>query len=137
MMQTFKFTLRTPEKDLFEGKAQSVTVALESGEMQIYAGHASITGSIGFSSLKIVCEGKDETFFARNGIISFDNGNNSGSILTLHCEKKSEMSLQTAKDYLSFIDEKLSSGEDLSAFQIHHLEGEKIAIEEQIKQVQS
>lgn len=134
-MHHFVFTLRTPEFNLFEGKVVSVALTTEGGDLQIFANHASLTGSILFSTIKVMEDHKEEIFLARNGIVSFDNVNNKASLLAMYCEKRSEMNIQTAKEYLRFIVDRLAKGESLSEFQIHHLEGEKVAIEEQIKQV--
>lgn len=133
MKAAFTFTLHTPEKTCFEGEAFVVSLATEDGgEMEILAHHASLTGAVRFSPVKIKKENKEETFIVRNGIIAFDNAGNRGALLAYHCEKRSEISLKTAQEYLEFLNARLAKHESLNAFQVHHLEGERIAVEEQI-----
>lgn len=133
MKPIFTFAIHTPERNCFEGEAFTVSLSTEDGgEMEILAHHASITGAVRFSPVKIKEENKEETFIVRNGIISFDNAANHGVLLAYHCEKRSEISLKTAQEYLAFINDRLAKHESLNAFQVHHLEGEKIAVEEQI-----
>lgn len=134
MEQTFKLIIRTPEETVFEGEAEMIHLATEGGEIEVYADHSSLTGSITFSPVEVKAE-KEESYMVRNGIFLFDNETNSASLLVLHCEHKSEVSHQTIKEYAAFIDEQLKAGKDLSDFQILYLKGEKLAVEEQIKEI--
>ncbi len=135
MEQTFKLIIRTPQETIFEGETEMIHLATEGGEIEVFANHASLTGSITFSPVNIRSD-KEESYLVRNGVFLFDNETNSASLLVLHCEHKAEVSHQTIKEYAAFIDEQLKAGKDLSDFQILYLKGEKVAVEEQIQELQ-
>lgn len=104
--------------------------------MQLFAHHASLTATIAFSPIKIEEEGtKEELFFVRRGLFLFDNKANTATLLALTGEKRSEISHQTAKEYFEFLEQQLREGHDLSEYQILYLEGEKLAVEQQIKAI--
>ncbi len=64
------------------------------------------------------------------------NEENSVTLLALSCEKRKEISLQTTKEYLEFIAQKLKEGKDLNQYQITHLESEKITLEMTLKELE-
>lgn len=131
---SFKLTIRTPEEELFKKEVKSIAFNSDGGQMQVFAHHASLTATLSFSTL-IMEEGeKEEKFVARKGIFLFNNRKNSALLLALYCEKESEISHQTAKEYLEFIKKELNEGKDLSEFQILYLKGEQFAVEQQVKE---
>lgn len=136
-MQNFHLTIRTPNETLYTGKVQSLTFNSENGSMQVLPHHASLTTTLLFSPVGVVEEkGSEENFLARNGLFLFNNRKNSGLLLALYGEKQSEVSHQTVKEYLKFLEEQLTKGENLSEFQILYLKGEKLAVEQQMKEVE-
>lgn len=132
-MKHFKFLLKTPASDAFDGKVTKVHLATEGGELECMANHASLTATVAFSPVVLDVDGGQEEFMVRNGLFLFDNKSNTARLLALNVQKRSEMDETTVKDYLKFIDEKLAAGEDLSEFQILYLEGEKLAVEKQME----
>jgi len=137
MSHTFNLTISTPDQTVFEGEAKMIHLATEGGEMEIYGDHASLTATIAFSPVEIkTTKGKDEHYLARNGIFTFNNETNTASLLTLHCEHKTEINHQTVKEYAAFIDKQLAEGKELSDFQILYLKGEKLAVEEQLQEIE-
>jgi F-type H+-transporting ATPase subunit epsilon len=132
-MTTFQINIRTPEETLYEGEINKLSLTTDQGELQIMANHAALTGTISFCPVKLEDEkGKEDTFLIRNGLVLFNNKNNSATILALYGERRSEITHQTAKEYLKFIKKQLSEGHDMSEFQILYLEGEKLAVEHQL-----
>lgn len=131
----FPFVIRTPEGMSFQGNVESVSLTLEGGDVQCFADHASMTGSVAFSPVVIGSNGNTETYMVRNGMFLFDNKTGQASLLVLASQKKSEMSMETVKEYHDFIIEKLRSGADLSEFQIKYLEGERLAVEQQLETI--
>jgi F0F1-type ATP synthase epsilon subunit len=131
---TFKFTLRTPETDLYDGMVHAVSFTSEGGDAQLFAHHASFTSSVLFSTVR-VDEGNGVTkeFAARSGLFLFNNVKNEAVLLALHATEKAEISVQTAKEYLAFIEKQMEAGADMSDFQLKHLEGEKFAVEQQLE----
>ena len=136
MQETFDLTIRTPNEDIFSGKAKGLRISTEGGDMEVFANHSSVTASLAFSPVVISAEDREEEYVARNGLFLFDNAENKAVILALNCEKKSEVSHQTIKDYLEFIDKQLKEGQKLSDFQILYLKGEKLAVEQQMEELE-
>lgn len=135
MENTFKLIVRTPEQTIFDGMVTKIHLATEGGEMEAFAHHASVTATISFSPIEIITKDQDEEkYMVRNGMFLFDNETNTAILLALHCEHQSEVSYQTVKEYAEFIDRELKNGSDLSDFQILYLKGEKLAVEQQIKE---
>ncbi|MFA6024130.1 MAG: F0F1 ATP synthase subunit epsilon [Candidatus Gracilibacteria bacterium] len=135
-MSEFHLTIRTPEKDVFDGKVSSLSFNTELGRVQILAHHANFTTTLQFSPVKIEdpVDNRDQNFLARSGIFSFDHKKNEALLLCLFCEEQSQVSYQTTEEYLKFLTAELAKG-DLSDFQVLFLKGERLAVEKQMKAV--
>lgn len=133
--RTFELAIRTPQGEVFSCQAVSVRLAAEGGAMQVLARHASLTATVIYSPIVVEGEEFTEEFVARQGVFFFNNQTNSATLLAIYCEKTKEMNKQSIEEYLKFIEEQLQAGKDLSEFQITYLEGEKLAVEAQLKQV--
>lgn len=132
MNKNFELTISTPAGTVFNGEVKSITFTSEGGELQVMANHASITTNILFSPVRVDhTDGSDE-YAARRGLFFFDNAKNRAVLLALYAEQKADMDLKTAKEYLEFVEQKLREGADLSDFQIQYLEGQKLAVEQQL-----
>lgn len=132
-MTTFTFSIRTPNADLFNGEVSRVVVNTEGGDVECMANHASLTASVLFSPVEVEkTDGVKEVFMVRSGMFLFDNEANSATLLALHGEAQAEVSEQTVKEYLATIQKQLDEGKDLSEFQVLYLEGEKLAVEQQL-----
>ncbi|HCW32667.1 MAG: hypothetical protein UT36_C0004G0047 [Candidatus Peregrinibacteria bacterium GW2011_GWF2_39_17] len=129
---TFKLNIRTPDQKIYENEARSISLNSDDGQMQIFANHASLTTSITFSKIVVTEENVEEIFMVRNGMLFINNQENTAILLALYCQKQSEVSHQTSKEYLEFLEKQLHDGSDLSEFQILYLEGEKLAVEQQL-----
>ena len=132
----FQFTIKTPYEDLYSGERSSNSLSLEDGDVEIFEHHADLTGTLQFSPIVITTDGDTEEFLARSGVFLFDNENNRATLLANYCQKKAEVTHQTVQEYADFIQKQLEEGKDLSAFQIQFLEGEKLAVQEQIKEME-
>ncbi|MFT7183930.1 MAG: F0F1-type ATP synthase epsilon subunit [Oceanicoccus sp.] len=132
----FNFIIRTPEGGTLDAQVESISLTTDGGDLQCFSGHAALTGSVAFSPVVIEMGEHQETYMVRNGMFLFDNKTDKASLLVLSAEKKAEMQMSTVKEYHDFIVEKLKSGEDLSEYQIKYLEGEQLAVEQQIDMVQ-
>lgn len=133
-MSEFHLTIRTPDKDVFDGNVSSLSFNTEVGRVQILAHHANFTTTLLFSPIKVEdpVDNRDQNFLARNGIFSFDHKKNEALLLCMYCEEQSEVSYQTTEQYLQFLSSELAKG-DLSDFQVLFLKGEKLAVEKQMK----
>lgn len=133
-MKHFHLTIRTPDEKIVESNdVISVDIATETGPTTIYAHHASLTGSILFSRLNVKSKGLEERYLTRRGTIFVDNERNAVTILVVACEKTETIRYEKLEDYLSYIENIIDSGEDLSAIKLGYLEKEKLAIKEQVK----
>lgn len=134
MENKFKLIIQTPEKEVFNGEAKSIALTLEGGRVVVMAKHASMMGTVKFSSATVVTgsEEESERYMVRQGVLNFDNATNTCRLMAYYCELESEVSIEDAKDYLEFIEEQLAKGSDLSDFQIDYLENEKIAVSKQL-----
>jgi F0F1-type ATP synthase epsilon subunit len=131
-MKTFKLIIRTPDRELFNDSIVSVSLDTEQGRIQVLPGHADLMTTLEFSRMRVDMEGRSIQFVARSGIFSFDHSKNSAELLALYCEEESEVNLQNAAEYLEFLRTELAKG-DLSDYQVLYLQGEKIAVEKQVK----
>jgi len=131
-MSTFNLKIRTPDKEVFAGEVESIAFNAEDGRTQVLAHHANFMTTLQFSPLWI--KGPDGTteFFARSGMFTFDHKKNEALLLCLYAEKGDEISYKTVEEYLKFLTEELSRG-DLSEYQVVYLQGEKLAVEKQVK----
>lgn len=133
----FHLTIRTPYEDIFSGEVKSLLFsAEEAGEMQIFEDHASLTATVDFSPIVIEENDKDEHFLGRNGTFLFNNEENSAVLLLTYCQKKSEVTYKTVKEYAEYITKQIEEGHELSEFQINYLSNEKIAVEKQMEEVE-
>ncbi len=133
-MSEFHLTIRTPDRDVFDGKVSALSFNTEVGRVQILAHHANFTTTLLFSPVNIEdpVDNRDQNYLARSGIFSFDHKNNEALLLCLYCEEQSEVNYQTVEEYLKFLSTELAKG-DLSDFQVLYLKGEKLAVERQVK----
>jgi F-type H+-transporting ATPase subunit epsilon len=68
-MPALKLTIATPEKKLFEGEADSVSVPGQEGQLTILAGHAPLLSSLSTGKIKVMTTSGEEAFEANGGLI--------------------------------------------------------------------
>ncbi len=129
--------IRTPEAEVFSQDAQSVSLVSELGAMQIFPGHASLQGTILLSPLRIDAGDHEEDFVIQRGFVMVDQAKDEVTLMVYKCEKRAEMSLQTAKEYMEMLLKALENHESLGKYQLRHLEDEKIATERRLEILQS
>lgn len=131
--RTFKLTIQTPEGTLFSGDVTSIKTMTELGQIQVLAKHASFITSIQYS--RLILDGVNETentFILRRGVLSFNNAENTCSILAEYCQPQSEISPENVQQYLAFLESELTKGHDLKNIQLVYLENEKFAVKKLI-----
>lgn len=133
MKTHFKFTILTPEAEILTKEVESVYLTTETGDMMLLPGHAAFSGSITYSPV-IVKEGSvEEEYLAYRGVIFFSNVKNEATLLCLRCDLKDRVDYAGLKDYLKLIQERLDKGQDLSSYHVSFLEGEKVALVQQLE----
>jgi F0F1-type ATP synthase epsilon subunit len=130
-MNTFDLLIQTPDHEAYRGPANLVTLSSDTGEMQILPGHASMLGTITYTPVRVNNGSHQEDFVLRQGFVFVDQENKSVQVLGLSCEKTDEINEVTAKEYYDFIISKLDKPEELNAYQLKHLEGQKMSLEKQ------
>lgn len=132
-----RVVIRTPEAEIFSHEAQSVSLVNELGAMQIFPGHTSLQGAILLSPLRIDMGDREEDFVVQRGFVMIDQEKDEVTFMVYQCEKRAEMSLQTAKEYMETLLKTLENRESLGKYQLRHLEDEKIATERRLEILQS
>lgn len=135
-MKHFHLTIRTPDQAVLDSKEiTEVSISTEMGPITVYAKHASLTGSILFSTLTVKTEGGKEKYLARRGTIFVNHEKNHVSILALSCTKLATTTYEELEEYMGYLEGLIASGQDLSNIKLAYLEKEKLAIREQIEEV--
>lgn len=134
--KSFKLTIETPEGTILkEVDVNNVQFQAEDGALQVYSHHVSFMTSLKYSSLQLnYDETNSETYIVRSAIFNFNNKNNSATLVAEYCQLKSEISPESVKDYLAYIQEQLAKGTDLSKVQLVYLENEKFAVEKMLQE---
>lgn len=128
----FKLFIKTPDREVFQGEVSAVSLDTEEGRVQVLTGHADFMTTLQYSVVRVDMEDRSVTFAARSGIFSFDHARGTAELLCLYCEEESEVNMQSASEYLEFLRTELAKG-DLSSYQVLYLQGEKLAVEKQVK----
>ena len=132
-MNTFELLIQTPDHEAYRGPADTVTLSTDTGELQIMPQHASLLGTITYTKVRVKSGNMTTEFMLRQGFVFVDQEKNSVHVLGLSCEKTDEVNEITAKEYLQFILTKLDKPEELNAYQLKHLEGQKMSLEKQLE----
>lgn len=137
MHNTFKFTIRTPQAEVTSQDVESVYVTTEDGDMMLMPDHASFSGVVSFSPIILRNGEQEHSFVAKRGVLFFSNLRNEATLLASQCDKKEDLNYEGLKGYLQLIEEKLKSGDtdSLSDFQMKFLEGERLALVQQMEEV--
>lgn len=133
MKKTFKITIRTPEAEIVTREVESVYLATETGDMMILSDHAAFSGVVTYSPVILRDSGHKEEYLAYRGVIFFSNTQNEAHLLCQRCDLKDKVDYGGLQDYLKKVQELIEKGEDMSDYHIQFLEGEKLALVQQIE----
>lgn len=104
-MSTFKLTVVTPSKVVFDDEVNSVTVRTASGDVGILANHANYVAPLDIGRMKIVTGENSRLAAVAGGMIKVDKEKT--TILTSTCEwideidvARAERAAQKARDYI-------------------------------------
>ena len=104
-MSTFKLTIVTPSKVIFDAEVDRVIVRTTSGDVGILANHANYVAPLDIGMMKVVCGDKTRVAAVAGGMIQVDKEKT--TILSNTCEwiedidvARAERSVQRAKDYI-------------------------------------
>lgn len=134
MAEVFDLTIQTPNLTVYNGKADAIHLKTDDGNMEVFAGHAPLQASIGFSRCR-VREGEHEIqYLLRKGFIFVDPEEKIVRVMCFSATKAEDMDHVSAKEYMDAVLEALEKGDDLSAYQMKFLEEEKIAMGELLEE---
>lgn len=138
MQDIFRITVRTPEAEVVSRDVESLSVSTETGEMMILPEHAALGGVISFSPLVLKSGDHEEQYLVQRGVLFFSNERNEAVILCSRCDTREKLDFNSVKEYLRFVEEKLAAGEgdELSAYQYRFLENERLALVQQVEEMQ-
>ncbi len=95
-MKKIELKIVTPEKVLYEGTVEGVSIPTVEGEITVLPGHIPVISAIKAGELKIKKEGKDEFFLITRGVAEIDGHNI--TILTDAAERAEEIDEKRAEE---------------------------------------
>jgi F-type H+-transporting ATPase subunit epsilon len=131
-MSSFNLLIQTPDREIYKGPADILTLSTDTGEMQVLPGHVSMLGSITFSAVRVQNGSNLQDFVLRQGFLFIEQETNDVRVLGLTIEKTEELNEVSAKEYLEFVLSKLDKPDELNKYQLTFLEGQKLALEKQM-----
>ncbi len=94
-MKLFNLKMITPEKTLFQGKAQSIRVMVEDGSLEILASHIPSVAYLVPGECRIILEnGERRTFVSSDGVLNISRSGVSLTSDFLEWEENLEAALQ-------------------------------------------
>lgn len=132
-MTSFNLLIQTPDREMYNGPAEVLTLSTDTGEMQVLPGHMSMLGSITYSAVRAQRGANHQDFVLRQGFLLVDQETSDVRVLGMSVEKTEELDVVSAKEYLAFILSKLDKPDELNKYQLTFLEGQKIALEKQFE----
>ncbi len=132
-MSAFNLLIQTPDREIYQGPADLLTLSTDTGEMQVLPGHVSMLGSITYSAVRLQNKDHHEDYVLRQGFLFVEQETNDVRVLGMTIQKTEELDEVSAKEYLEFILAKLDKPEELNKYQLTFLEGQKIALEKQLE----
>ncbi len=134
MKKTFKIIVRTPEAEIVTKEVESVYVTTETGDMMLLPDHAAFSGAVTYSPVILTNGDSKEEYLVYRGVIFFSSAKNEAHLLCQRCDLKDKVDYSGLKDYLKKVQELIDTGKDMSEYHVQFLEGEKLALVQQIEQ---
>ncbi|MFN7160038.1 MAG: FoF1 ATP synthase subunit delta/epsilon [Candidatus Gracilibacteria bacterium] len=134
-MSQFTLTIKTPDKTVFEGNAESISLKTETGQITILGHHADFLGSVAYTRIFVKNQDRSDEYIGRRGLVTFTNTTNNCEVLLIACEPIEEISHVSAAAYLAYVEEALRRGDDLSKSQLKFMEEERIMLVKQMQDI--
>ena len=113
-MPTFPISLVTPERILFEGEAEMVTMRSGGGDIAFLAGHEPYVSTVEIGVVRIdVGEGQSERFAAHGGFVEVNEG--SVTVLSGVAERPDEIDVARAQRAKEQAEQRASDSDDAEA----------------------
>ena len=94
-MREFDLKIVTPDGEQFSGKAESIILRTEDGDVQILAGHVDYMASLGTGKAKLVAGGTERTAAVSGGFVTVSHGE--VKLVAVTFEFSDEIDLERAK----------------------------------------
>jgi F-type H+-transporting ATPase subunit epsilon len=113
-MAGFPVSLVTPERILFDGDAEMVTMRSGGGDIAFLAGHEPYVSTVEIGVVRIdVAEGQSERFAAHGGFVEVNEG--TVTVLSGIAERAGEIDVARAQRAKEEVEERASAGDDAEA----------------------
>jgi F-type H+-transporting ATPase subunit epsilon len=113
-MASFPVSLVTPERTLFEGEAEMVTMRSGGGDIAFLAGHEPYVSTVEIGVVRIdVGEGQSERFAAHGGFVEVGEG--SVTVLSGVAERPDEIDVARAQRAKERAEQRADAGDDAEA----------------------
>ena len=113
-MATFPVSLVTPERILFEGEAEMVTMRSGGGDIAFLANHEPYVSTVEIGVVRIdVSEGEKERFAAHGGFVEVHEGK--VVVISGVAERPDEIDVARAQRAKEDAEERISAGDDPDA----------------------
>jgi F-type H+-transporting ATPase subunit epsilon len=81
-----ELNILTPDRTVFKGEAEKVTVPTRSGYITVLPGHASLVSAVAPGEIRVASKKGDRIFIAERGVI--ETSGSKASILLRNCREK-------------------------------------------------
>ena len=115
-MREFDLEIVTPDGLAFEGKAESLLLRTDDGDVQILAGHVDYMASVGTGRVKIVTGGEERLAAASGGFVTVSGG--AVRLVAVTFEFKESIDLERARQAQAKAEELIKSASDDKALLI-------------------
>lgn len=125
----FNFKLITPEKTLYDDKADSVILTTEEGQIELMDGRSNLVGSILYSIVNVEKGNETYTFSIRRGVMSFFTEQNECNVFVLSGDAIDADKKISAEEYLAKIENLTPENfEELSSYKVKYIINEKLSV---------
>ncbi len=118
-----------PDGLVYEGSAESVIVATESGILQILPGHTNLLAPIAYSKTTVTEGGAAQEFLVRHGMLVVNQADDTVRITGFAADKIADIRYENLIEYQRYVREQLSKKEDLDPYQLQFLEEQGASLE--------
>lgn len=113
-MADFELHIMTPEREFFNGRAQSLTVTAPDGELCILAGHLPLVAPLVVGEIKLRVDGDERTAFCSAGFIEVLHDR--VMVFSQACEWPEEIDVRRARESLERAREKLRQKQSMTEY---------------------
>jgi len=100
--------------------------------LEIFPGHAPLTGVISFSEIEVYNGDRQEAFLVRNGFVFKDPGDKV-RILIYACDPVGATDKKTIGEYRDYVLSQLKNPSELTSYQLQYLKEQRASLEKMVR----